>query len=260
MNQNNDTLFAEERLNKIINILNKEGKVIVKDLSTQFDVTTDCIRKDLKKLEKQGILKRTYGGGILARKVANKEKVEERINSNLELKNKIAQKAFNLIEDKEAIFLDISTSNILLAKLIAQSDKELTIISNMTDIINALSSNSKLKIICPGGVYNTELDGFVGSMTIDNILKYKFNKAFIGSCGINIFDKSITTFDTDDGDTKKAMIEAAKEVFVITENKKFELDGLYKFSTLDDITGIITEEKPTSNICEVLKETDTKII
>lgn len=57
-------MFANERLEEILNILKTEGKVIVKDLSIKFDVTEDCIRKDLKNLEKQKLLERTYGGAV----------------------------------------------------------------------------------------------------------------------------------------------------------------------------------------------------
>ena len=63
-------MFAEERIEKIIELLNENEKVVVKELSKRFNVTEDCIRKDLKILEKQGILKRTYGGGVLSRQSA----------------------------------------------------------------------------------------------------------------------------------------------------------------------------------------------
>lgn len=256
----NNNLFAEERLDKIKEKLQKDGKVIVKNLSKKFDVTEDCIRKDLKKLEKEGILKRTYGGGVSKRETANKVEIEKRIGANHQDKLKIAKKAFELINDKETIFLDISTTNILLAELIANNNKNITVITNMTDIISVLSNNSQVKIICPGGQYNSELDGFIGSMTIDNIIKYKPSKAFIGSCGVNVFDKEVTTFDTDDGNTKKAIIDSAQKVYIVMENRKFNLDGFYKFSLLDDIDTIITEEKPKSSICRELSNLDVNII
>ena len=60
-------MFAEERLDQILNILNSEGKIKVKNLSQHFNVTEDCIRKDLKHLENLGHLKRTYGGAIKVR-------------------------------------------------------------------------------------------------------------------------------------------------------------------------------------------------
>ena len=60
-------MFLEERQESIMNMLNAEGKVRVKELSEKFGVTEDCIRKDLGSLEKQGRLKRTYGGAVVLR-------------------------------------------------------------------------------------------------------------------------------------------------------------------------------------------------
>lgn len=57
-------MFQEERLQEIIDIVNKEGKVFVKNLSEKFDVSNGMIRKDLQKLESLGKLTRTYGGAI----------------------------------------------------------------------------------------------------------------------------------------------------------------------------------------------------
>ena len=60
-------MFLEERQEAILNLLSRDGKVRVKDLSEMFKVTEDCIRKDLGALEKQGKLKRTYGGAVVRR-------------------------------------------------------------------------------------------------------------------------------------------------------------------------------------------------
>lgn len=253
-------LFAHERLNEIMNILNKEGNVVVKNLSGNFNVTEDCIRKDLRNLEKQNLLRRTYGGAVPIRQPASYEKAEKRINADLDAKKKIAEKAFNLINEDETIFMDISTTNMLIAELLAANSKKITVLTNMINIIEILSSNTDINIICPGGIFNSKFDGFTGSVTIENISKYRVNKAFIGSCGVNIFDKSITTFDVEDGNTKKSIINISKHVYLVMENKKFYFDGIYKFAELYDINTIITEKMPDKNIYDILHETNTEII
>jgi len=253
-------LFANERIDRIIKLLNDNGKVVVKELSLLFEVTEDCIRKDLKTLEQDGLIKRTYGGAILNRKTAPKSNVFNRRNDNLITKSKIAQKAFDLIEAGETIFLDISTTNILVADKIASGNKALTVITNMLDVVSALSKCAHVKVICIGGVFSRELDGFIGSTAIDSISKYNVNKSFIGSCGVDIFDKSVTTFDVEDGNTKKAIIKAGKKVFMVMSRDKFDVDGTYKFAELYDIDAIIVDELPESKICEYLKEIKIQLI
>lgn len=253
-------MFAEERLNEIVKLLNQNGKIIVKELSKRFNVTEDCIRKDLKSLEKQGLIKRTYGGAVLNRIAAQNGDIIKRKNTNIEAKKKIAEKAFDIIRPRETIFLDISTTNILIAEKIANSNKRLTVITNMIDIISSFSDSDCVEVIGTGGVFNKELNGFIGSTAIEGIGKYKVDRAFVGSCGVNLFDKSITTFDVEDGNTKKAIIQSGKKVYLVMENKKFYIDGTYKFADIYDVNTIILDENPDEKICNLLKDIDVDII
>jgi Transcriptional regulators of sugar metabolism len=116
-------MFTEERLEAILNLLNEEGKVKVKELSQRFNVTEDCIRKDLKQLEHSGSLKRTYGGAIQVRQSSNLYDISEREKIDISTKSIISKKAVDLIEDRETIFLDISTINILIAKALLTTQK-----------------------------------------------------------------------------------------------------------------------------------------
>lgn len=248
-------MFAEERLDQILNILNTEGKVKVKNLSQRFDVTEDCIRKDLRQLENSGHLKRTYGGAIKVRQSTHEYDTSKRSENYVANKTKIAEKAFNLIKDRETIFLDLSTINMIIAKLLAESNKRVTVVTNMLDIINILStSNNNITVIATGGVLNKSISGFVGAATINFIEKYKFDLSFIGSCGIDVFDKSITTFEIEDGITKSAVINASKKTYLVMENTKFNIDGNYKFSDIEAINGIITDALPSIDIVDILNE------
>ena len=253
-------MFAEERIEKIIQLLNENQKVVVKQLSKSFEVTEDCIRKDLKVLAKQGIIKRTYGGGVLSRSTAPNNDILSRKNINIEGKLKIAEKAFDLIKSRETIFLDISSTNILIADKIAKGNKKLIVITNMIDIIKTFSKSDHVDVIGTGGVFNKDVNGFVGSTAIESISRYKVNRAFIGSCGVNMFDKSVTAFDIEDGNTKKAIISSGKKVYLVMENKKFYYDGTYKFANIYDVDAIIVDEMPDELICNELEKMNVGLI
>lgn len=254
-------MFIEERLDEILNILNLEGKVKVKDLSQKFNVTEDCIRKDLKQLEHKGNLKRTYGGAIQVRESSHLYDVSEREKIDISTKNIIASKALELIEDRETIFLDVSTINILIAKSLVRSKKRVTVVTNMLEIANILLlSNDNITVVVAAGVLNKALNGFIGSATNEFIKKYKFDKSFIGSCGIDAFDESITTFEIEDGITKAAIIQSSKKSYLVMENRKFNVDGNYKFAVIDDINAIITDEKPNDQIVDILLNNEIELI
>jgi len=254
-------MFTEERLDEILNILNQEGKVKVKDLSQKFNVTEDCIRKDLKQLEHSGSLKRTYGGAIQVRQSSKLYDISEREKIDISTKTIISKKALELIQDRETIFLDLSTINILIAKALLNSQKRVTVVTNMLEIANILSaSNNNITVVVVSGVLNKSLNGFIGATANDFIKKYKFDKAFIGSCGVDVFDKSITTFEIEDGITKSTIIQSSKKTFLVMESKKFKVDGNYKFALIDDINVIITDEKPNEQIMEILISNEIELI
>lgn len=253
-------LFAEERLLAILNILNSEGKLKVKELSMKFNVTEDCIRKDLKSLENQGQLKRTYGGAVQIRESSNQYDIRARERINVQSKTMIAEKTFAMILDRETIFLDISTTNILLAKILAASSKRVTVVTNTLEILNILSTQNNITVVATGGVLNKNLLGFTGATAIEFISKYKFDKSFVGSCGVDVFDGSITTFEIDDGITKRAIIEASKKSYLVMENNKFHFDGNYKFATLDDIDCIVVDELPNGETIKRLEDLNITLI
>lgn len=253
-------MFIDERLEKIINILNQEGRVYVKDLSTKFNISESMIRKDLQKLEKMGELKRTYGGAILERKKAESTNIETRLVKNKDIKSQIAEKAFEQIDEGDIIFLDISSINYLLAQFISERNKKVTIVTNMVEITSLFSNNSNTQIICIGGMYHKDLGGVIGSVAIENIVKYRTDKAFIGSCGINLFEKNISNFNLEEGPTKKAIMKYSKKVYIVIENEKFNFDGSYNFARLSDIDAIITESVPDKKITDILTKSDISLL
>lgn len=138
-------MFVSERLNEILKLIEKKGKVEVNHLSNLFKVSKDLIRKDLSKLEEQGLLERTYGGAIKKRQFAKTITIASRILENVEAKQKIALKALNEIKEYENIFLDISSINYILTQEIIKNNFSITIITNMIDIMHLFSLHSNLK-------------------------------------------------------------------------------------------------------------------
>lgn len=252
-------MFAEERHAEIEKILKKEGKVKVKELSNIFSVTDDCIRKDLKVLENDGKLRRTYGGAILSKDYPLQREVVDRKMYHVDQKERIAKKAFEYIKENETIFLDISTTNILLARLLAESNKKILVVSNMIDILQTLVKNPLITAVGTGGTMHSKVNGFMGALTIEYIGDYSFDKAFLGTCGIDIRDSTFTTLGAEDGLTKKAIINNSRHKYVMIENEKFYFNESYKYAHFDDINGIFTDKKPEKSIENLFLASDVQI-
>ncbi|NRZ03002.1 DeoR/GlpR family transcriptional regulator of sugar metabolism [Clostridium beijerinckii] len=253
-------MFTEERLEQILNILNKHGRVKVKELSEQFNVSEGMIRKDLQRLEKDGALQRTYGGAIINRKISKSISINTRMKVNLSSKELIAKKAFDLIDDGDVIFLESSSINFFLAKLIANNTKKITLVTNMPIILPLFNDNETVILICIGGVYDKRDGGVLGLEAIKSIYKYTFNKGFVGSSGVNLITNSVGTVLLEDGNIKELIISNSKEVFLLVETEKFNVDSPYRFANIDEFDAIITDSNITDDIEEQLNNLTVKLI
>lgn len=253
-------MFIQERHQRILQELNEYGKVTVKSLAGTYNVTEDCIRKDLRILENEGRLKRTYGGAILSQDYPLQRDVIDRRMIHVEEKKVIADKAASMIREGETIFLDISTTNIMLAQRLVEQRKRLYVVSNMIDILQVLASGNTITAVGTGGTMYRTINGFMGIAAAAAIGQYSFDQAFIGSCGIDITDSTITTLGEEDGLTKKAAIDASRHKFVVMESEKFYYNECYKFAHFDDINGIISDQLPNREMQNALGKAGVELL
>lgn len=256
-------MFLDERLEKILEILSKEKKVKVNDLAHKFKVSEVIIRKDLKRLEIEGKLRRTHGGAILLKELVHTIALEDRIINRTKQKEKIAEKIISHIKEKEVIFFDVSSINYMAAERLSKIDKSLKIITNMPSIAALFNKNSQIEIIIAGGDYHKEIGGIIGSEAINNISRYNADKAFIGCAGIDIDTGRVMNFDANDGNTKRKIMDISGQNFLVTESKKINETGSFNFSNLKEFTGIITEKNKleySNDIRKKISEDDTDIL
>lgn len=117
-----------------------------------------------------------------------------------------------------------------------------------------------MNVIFIGGDYNTFVGGNIGSHSIEQIKLYSCNKAFIGCSGINLANGTISSSISEDAGTKKAIMSISKELYLIATNERFNLDGIFNFSSISDFHSIITETKPNNAIMTLLEQYDINLI
>ena len=168
-------MFVEERHQEILRLLNENEKVKVKELGKRFEVTEDCIRKDLASMEAKNLLKRTYGGAVLPDTLhpGHTNIVSIRKDKNIKEKRMIAKKAVELIHDGDMIFLDTSTTNIELAREIIERRLEVTVVSCMLDIAEVFTATKNVKFILLGGEFNRSQNGFLGELVLQMMENFK---------------------------------------------------------------------------------------
>ena len=132
-------MLAIERRNAILSKLSTEGKVIVADLSREFDVTEETIRRDLEKLDNEGLAKKTYGGAVLSQSLHIDLPFKVRKHFNVELKQKVAEKVADLVNDGDYIMMDASSTAIYATQYIKNLKKK----GVSSEFLNSLGLEAK---------------------------------------------------------------------------------------------------------------------
>ncbi len=252
-------MLAVERRNKIEQIINKEKSVLVVELAKQFEVTTETIRGDLEKLEKQGVLVRTYGGAMIAESSEPELAITERDTVNYEGKQRIGQRAAQLIKDGETIFLDASTSAWHLARYI-KVKRGLTVITNADKIVSELSSCDHIHTICTGGQLTARNMSFVGRTAEKTIREnYYANKFFFSCKGITL-SRGLVDSSEAEAEIKKAMLDLSESAIFLCDKNKIGKLGVPQIAGLDRIDCFITDAKLSEEWTEALAKKDVKLL
>ena len=251
-------MLAIERRNAILAKLATDGKVIVSDLSTEFNVTEETIRRDLEKLDKEGLAKKTYGGAIVLETHGADLpfNVRKRVNANL--KENIAQKIAELISDGDSIILDSSTTAISVTKYI-KNRENLTLITNSVEILLELSDKSGWKILSTGGKLKNGSLALVGASAEQMIRDYHVHIAVCSSKGIDM-NMGISDSNEEDATMKKAIFSSADRKILAIDSTKFNRRSFVKVFSVSDVDTVVTDEKPSDEWIEFFEKNQVELI
>ena len=228
-------MLALERRNLILEKLQEEKRVVVSELSQLYSVSEETIRRDLDKLEKEGLATKSYGGAVINEDVGIDLPFNIRKNQNVQGKQKMAEIAASMVNDGDHIFLDASTT----------AEKErLTVVTNSMEILLELSDVSGWNIISTGGVMKEGYLAFLGARTEEVIRSYYVDKV-IFSCKALNEDLGIMESKEAFGTTKKAMINSGKMRILVVDSTKFDQTAFSVAGQLRDIETVITDKKPS---------------
>lgn len=252
-------MLAVERRNRIEQIINKNKSVLVVELAKQFEVTTETIRGDLEKLEKQGVLVRTYGGATLVDNSEIELAITERDTVNYEGKQRIGKYAADLIKDCETIFLDASTSAWHLARYI-KGKRGITVITNAEKIVNELSMCDHIHVVCVGGELTPRNMSYIGRVAEKTIKEnYYANKCFFSCRGVTL-GRGLVDSSEGEAEIKKAMLSCSESAIFLCDKNKIGKIGVPRISGLDGIDCFITDAQLTDEWQVALAEQDVKLV
>lgn len=236
-------MLAHERKQIILNKLQKANIVRVSDLSEILKTSEATIRRDLKSMEDEGLLRRTHGGAIANVSAAFEPKISDLALEHVDEKRTIAQFAYSLINDKDAIIIDSSSTGHMLATCIREnSSKSITVVTNAIKVAWELMDLLHVDLIMVGGQIRNNVFSCIGDIAERTLANLRVDKAFIGINGINFADGAgFTTPNMFESQIKRSMIKASKQVYILADSSKFNQSFLSIVCPISAVDYIITD-------------------
>jgi DeoR/GlpR family transcriptional regulator of sugar metabolism len=250
-------MFAFERHETIMNLINKKKQVTVSELSELLNVSISTIRNDLTKLDKDGLLIKTHGGAILQADDDKYIAFTERLTKNTAEKEAIADEAVKLVRNGQCIILDASSTSLSLAKRL-HSFKRLTVITNGLYTALELKDNPNIKVILTGGLVTTNsfsIEGLLGENLIRSI---HADLCFASAKGFTIKD-GLTDFNIYEAELKKILVKRSSKFIALLDNSKLDVISIASFAHASDISTLITDENAPEEILSKCKSANINV-
>ena len=245
-------MLAVERRNLILEKLQDEKKVVVSELSALFDVSEETIRRDLDRLDKEGLAVKSYGGAVLNENASLDMPFNVRKKRNMKGKKLIGDLVSSLVQEGEHIIVDPSTTAVAIIRAL-KSRKRLTVITNSIEVLIELSDVSGWDVISTGGTLRENYLALVGPKAIDVINSFHADKVIFSCKGLDM-EKGLTDGNEMFSQVKQTMIRSAKQRILAIDYTKFDNIAFSKICELKEIDMVVTDVRPSDEWMDYFKE------
>ncbi|KZL19566.1 Glycerol-3-phosphate regulon repressor [Pseudovibrio axinellae] len=245
------------RQSEIISLVRSRGFASVESLSTQFEVTTQTIRRDINRLSELGLLRRVHGGVEVPPNRGNITYKARKI-LNLDAKNAIALSVANYIDDGATLAFSIGTTPEIVAEALEGHEALKIFTNNINVAITALRNTSNEVSITGGRLRHGDLD-VLGSNAEAFFRSYKFDIGIFGVAGVDA-DGTLLDFNEDEAAARQAIMANCRQSFLVVDRSKFGRQAHVRSGSLTDVTKIFCEENPPAAILAIIETSPAELV
>ena len=251
-------MTAEQRKQRILELLKENDTVRVASLSRLFGVSEVTVRSYLEDMEKKGLLSRIHGGAVSSYKPYYSMNLNQRLEANQKAKVAIASRIADLIRPNDTVMLNAGTTTLLVFRRFP-ANYNLNIVTNSISIALEASGNPNYNVILTGGAVNTKYQFTHGTDAVAQLKEYHADKLILSVDGI-CAAQGFTTYYNTEVSVAAAMIEQSDCCIVAADRSKFGHSALSKISDLSVADYVVTDECPSRELCEVLAEKGVTVL
>lgn len=229
-------MLNAERRQYILEILNREKKVLSSELSAVLNVSEDTIRRDLRELAESGLLQRVHGGALLTS--PGTASYAERQKQAPKEKEAIAIAAAKLVRPGQVVILDGGTTTLQVARHLPL-DLQATVVTNSPPIAVALAEHPYIEVVMLGGQLYKKALVNTGAATVEALRLIRADLCMLGVCSLHP-EVGISVTNLNEAHVKRAMIAGAAEVVGLVTAAKLDTASPYIVESIHALTYLVT--------------------
>jgi len=240
----------------ILDQARRAGKVQANPLAQTLGVAVQTIRRDLRGLCNAGLLERVHGGAVLPLGVRNVG-YDDRRGLNRDAKQRIAQRAAQLIPDHATLFLNIGTTTEAVARAL-RHHRDLMVVTNNLNVANILAAHDSCDVVVAGGRLRRADGGLVGDLAALAIARFKVDFAIIGASAVDP-EGDLLDFDPEEVRVSRQIIDAARARMVVADASKLTRKAPVRIASLSEVEHFVTDRIPSERIVNALSDWGTAL-
>lgn len=251
-----------DRIQEMKEIILKEREVTMAQLCERFQVSIETVRRDLNILEREGVIRKVYGGAVLADDNAMPTAMaawQERAAVANKEKTSIAEKAASLISDNSIVALDSGTTLYEVARKLGKCEN-LTILTNSLYNVMEISMHTEHLAYCVGGAVKKGeaiTTGFLAADFLDNFTK--IDVAIISADGLSL-KEGITDYSMEMGMLKRRFLEKSARVIAVVDYTKFGVNALCSTCELKKIHVLVTDRRAPKEMLNEIRKLGVDVV
>lgn len=238
MARKNSRSKIQKRRDEILELLKREGKIYIADISKRFDISLVTARSDLDALAEENKLVRMTGGAILS---GNQRETQAFTVTCYAQKKEIAETCASLIQDGSTIFINAGTTTALVAKEL-KSKRNLSVVTNSVDVAISLGEQPSFRVILLGGSINSQHGFTYGADTQEHLNRFSADFAVLSVDGVSESGE-ISTCHAEEAIIDRIMVERSKKVLIVADSSKIGRAGFSYVCRCNEKIKIITNKK-----------------
>jgi DeoR/GlpR family transcriptional regulator of sugar metabolism len=232
-------MLTEERKARLLARLHRDGRLVASALSAELWVSEDTIRRDLRELAAEGLLRRVHGGALPITPAAMLSAAERERAPSAE-KQALAAAAARLVGPGQTVLLDGGSTNLLLARQLPR-DLSATILTSSPAVALALAEHERLEVVLLGGRLLGRTGTTAGPEAVDAIRAVSADLCFLGVCSLDAAT-GISCAEREETFVKRAMIERSADVVAVATADKLGAVAPHLVAPIGELARLVTSE------------------